>query len=181
MTSLRAEPLIREDQLRERVDQLAERIVADLGTETPLVLAGLLRGCYVFMADLARALCRHGADIEAQDFIVCSSYGDGMTSARKLDFRMDLRTDIAGKRVLIVDDIIDTGHTLLAITEHLQAQGPEMVRSVVLLDKPERRETRVEADYVGFTIENLFVVGYGLDFAQRYRDLPYVTVVEEGE
>ncbi|MCB2213327.1 hypoxanthine phosphoribosyltransferase [bacterium] len=179
MLTPRQEPLLTESQIRERIDQLAEKIVADLGTDKPFVLAGLLRGCFMFTADLVRALSIRGATLKELDFMVASSYGSGTESSRKIDIQRDLQADISGQRVLLVDDIIDTGHTLKLTRDMLLTRGPEYVKTVTLLDKPERREIDMEADYSCFSIPNLFVIGFGLDYDQKYRELPYITVMEE--
>ncbi|GBE29941.1 hypoxanthine phosphoribosyltransferase [bacterium BMS3Bbin04] len=179
MLTLRSEPLFTEIRIRERVDQLAERILQDIGGDKPLVAVGILRGCYVFMADLLRELAKRGAAINEQDFLIASSYGDETESTKKIKIERDLLMDIKDQRVLLIDDIIDTGHTLKLIRELLLKRNPEMIKTVTLLDKPERREVDLNADYSGFTIPNVFVVGYGLDYAQKYRELPYITVLED--
>jgi hypoxanthine phosphoribosyltransferase len=179
MLTLRAEPLLTEEQIKDRIDQIAEQIVNDLGTDTPFVAAGLLRGCYVFMSDLLRAISKHGGTFKEIDFLVCSSYGDGTESTRAIEVNRDLQADIEGQTVLLIDDIIDTGHTLKLIKELLNSRNPARLRTITLLDKPERREAKMDPDYSCFTIPNAFVVGYGLDYAQKYRELPYVTVMEE--
>ncbi len=170
-------PLIDEETIRGRVDDLALRIAGDY--PDPITVIGLLRGSFVFIADLIRALHRHGAEVEEVDFLIVSSYGSGTESSGNVKVERDVRHDIAGRHVLLVDDILDSGNTLARILELFRRRNPATLRTAVLLDKPERRTVSFEADYVGFAIENHFVVGYGLDYDQRYRQLPYVTIVEE--
>jgi len=165
------EVLIPEEQLRRRVGELARAITRDyVGRD--LVLVPLLTGTVMFLADLLRRLV-----IPTRlDFIGVSSYREG-TRSRDLVFTKELRLDIRGRDVLVVDDILDTGHTLTAVYERLRTLKANSIRACVLLDKPARRVQPVQADYVGFVIPDLFVVGYGLDFAERYRNLPFVGVL----
>ena len=135
-----------------------------------------LKGAFIFLADLIRAI-----DGPAScDFIGLSSYGSGTRSSGALRITKDLEADLAGRYVVIVEDIVDTGRTLAEIQKMLRDRGPKVVRTVCLLDKPSRREVIVPVDYVGFTIEDRFVVGYGLDFNEQHRNLPYVGVIEVG-
>lgn len=135
-----------------------------------MVLVGLLRGSFMFMADLCRAI-----DVPHEvDFMTASSYGSGMSTTRDVKILKDLDEDIRGKDVLIVEDIIDSGNTLNKVREILALRGPKSLAICTLLDKPERREVQVPVEYVGFSIPDEFVVGYGIDYAQRYRHLPYV-------
>ncbi|MBS1261772.1 MAG: Hypoxanthine phosphoribosyltransferase [Calditrichaeota bacterium] len=175
----RTTPLITGERICERVRELAVQIVDEYCGEEPFIAAGLLRGCYVFMADLMREISRLGGHVRELEFMVCSSYGSSTESSRTLEIQRDLNIDVRGERVLIVDDIVDTGHTLYAVKQMLLNRGADDLNTAVLLDKPSRREVAIDADFVGFTIENLFVVGYGLDYAQRYRELPHITVLEE--
>jgi hypoxanthine phosphoribosyltransferase len=138
------------------------------------VLVGVLQGAIPFVADLMRAV---SLDLTV-DFLRASSYGAGTTSSGTVRLVADLSIDITDRHVLIVDDIVDTGHTLAALKRALQARGPRSVRACVLLDKTGRRETEVTVDYVGFTIPNVFVVGYGLDYDGLYRNLPYVATLD---
>jgi hypoxanthine phosphoribosyltransferase len=163
--------LITEMQLRRRVSELARAITRDyVGKD--LTIAALLTGTVMFMADLLRHL-RLPLRL---DFIGVSSYRDG-TDAGRLRYTKDLRLEIKGRDVLLVDDILDTGRTLACVQARLQQLQPRSLRTCVLLDKPARRTTRVPVDYVGFLIPDVFVVGYGLDFAERYRNLPFVGVL----
>jgi len=166
--------LISEERIAARVRQLAERIDRDFqGRE--LVVVGLLNGSVVFIADLIRALT---LPLEL-DFIGVSSYRSG-TRPGELRFTQPLRQKIRGRDVLVVDDILDTGRTLSMVLQKLHRQTPRRLRTCVLLNKPSRREVKVRGDYVGFRIPNQFVVGYGLDFAGRYRSLPFVGILKRG-
>jgi hypoxanthine phosphoribosyltransferase len=163
--------LISDDQLARRVRRLAREIEADFrGRE--LVVISVLNGTVLFLADLVRHL-----DLPLRlDFIGVSSYGAGTTSG-DLIFTKELRLDVAGRDVLLVDDILDTGKTMTRVLVKIKALKPRRIKTCVLLDKPERRTEKIQADYVGFQIPDQFVVGYGLDFAERYRNLPFVGVL----
>jgi hypoxanthine phosphoribosyltransferase len=164
--------LIPEAQLQRRVRQLSRAITAEFSQRDCVVVA-LLNGTILFLADLIRQL----SFALRLDFIGVSSYGAGTTS-RELVFTKELRLDVRGRDVLLVDDILDTGKTLRSVSDRLEKLQPRALRTCVLLDKPERRVESIEADYVGFDIEDQFVVGYGLDFAERYRNLPFVAVLK---
>ena len=164
--------LITQDQLAKRIRQLSREIEKDYQNRE-LVIVSLLSGTVMFLADLIR----HISLPLRLDFIGVSSYGAG-TESGDLVFTKELRLDVKGRDVLVVDDILDTGRTLSRVTAKLRALKPRRISTCVLLDKPERRVEKVRADYVGFTIPNLFVVGYGLDFAERYRNLPFVGVLK---
>ena len=165
--------LISEAQLTERVQTLGVEVSEHYaGVEEPLVLVGVLRGSFVFMADLARAMDR---PLEV-DFMSASSYGDGVLSSGDVKLKTDLQNSIEGRHVVVVEDIVDTGHTLAKLRSILESRQPASLRFVSLLDKPSRRENNEAADWVGFTIEDHFVVGYGLDEAGLNRNLPYVGV-----
>ncbi|MEM8755042.1 MAG: hypoxanthine phosphoribosyltransferase [Pseudomonadota bacterium] len=162
--------LISEAEIQTRLAELAARIEADFAGTEKLVLVGLLRGSFVFIADLARAL-----DLPVEvDFIEASSYGDGTTSSREVRILKDLRAPIEGLDVLVVEDIVDTGFTLSHVIGLLEARSPARLEICALLDKPARREAKVKAKYIGFEIPDEFVVGYGIDYAQRNRNLPYI-------
>jgi hypoxanthine phosphoribosyltransferase len=163
--------LIPAARLRLRVKQLAREIETDyVGRE--LVIVSLLSGTVLFLADLIRFI-----NLPLRlDFMGVSSYREG-TVARELVFTKELRLDVKGRDVLLVDDILDTGRTCDTVIERLKKLAPASIRTCVLLDKRARREVKVEADYAGFQIPDLFVVGYGLDFAERYRNLPFVGVL----
>ncbi|HDR28637.1 hypoxanthine phosphoribosyltransferase [Rhodovulum sp.] len=153
-----------------RVEALAAEITRHFSDTDKLVVVGLLRGSFVFIADLVREL-RLPVEV---DFIETSSYGSGMESSREVRILKDLRGKIEGRDVLVVEDIVDTGHTLAHVLHLLAAKKPRRLESCALLDKPSRREVEVRASWVGFEIPDRFVVGYGIDFAQRNRNLPYI-------
>lgn len=168
----RAKTLIPARRIQRRVKELGEQIRQDYAGQNLTVVA-LLKGTFVFLADLVRHM-----DLPLElDFIGAASYGRG-TRPGKLIFTKDLQLPVAGRHVLLVDDILDTGATLGAVARRLRARKPASLRTCVLLDKPSRRTVPFQADYVGFTIPDHFVVGYGLDYAERYRNLPFVGVLE---
>jgi hypoxanthine phosphoribosyltransferase len=168
-----AEVLVSEEAIGAQVRDLGRRISKDYEGEE-LLLVGLLRGAIVFLSDLMRAI-----QIPVRlDFIGISSYGAN-TESGAVRLVMDLETDIAGRHVLIVEDIVDTGKTLSYLVETLKARQPASLRICALLDKPGRRQVPIDVDYVGFEIPDKFVVGYGLDFAEGYRNLPFVGVLKE--
>lgn len=168
------EILITEEQIRTRVKELGEQISEDYRGKELLVL-GILRGSVPFMADLIRAI----DNPLSIDFMSVSSYGDSTESSGVVRIVKDMETNIAGKDVLIAEDIIDSGLTLSYLKETLLAKKPASLKIVTFLDKPARRESKLVPDYVGFSIEDAFVVGYGLDVNQKYRNLPYITYVTE--
>jgi len=164
--------LISAKRIDRRIRQLAARIERDFAGRD-LVIVSLLNGTVMFLADLIRQLTLP----LRLDFIGVSSYRDG-TSSRQLVFTKELRLDVRGRDVLLVDDILDTGRTLKHVLARLRALKPRRIKVCVLLDKQARRVEKVRADYVGFEIPDLFVVGYGLDFAERHRNLPFVGVLK---
>ena len=169
------EILISPRQLEQRVDGIAREIAA-CGHSDNLVVIGVLRGSFVFMADLVRWFAVH--DLHPRiDFIIMESYGHGTTPDKEPVVSRDCTIDLAGADVVVVDDILDTGRTLQKAVAHLKAKGPRSVRSCALLDKPSRRQVPFEADFVGFKIEDAFVVGYGLDYDGRHRELPHIAKV----
>ena len=162
--------LLDEETIAARVRELAARISADYAGAEDLVLVGVLKGAFVFLADLARRLTvPHHVD-----FIALSSYNRGAINAGAVRLIMDSRTSITGRHVLIVEDIVDTGDTLDYLLRTFRARQPASLRACVLLSKPERRKIKVEIDYLGFEIPDKWVVGYGLDYADRFRTLPYI-------
>jgi hypoxanthine phosphoribosyltransferase len=165
--------LVAEGELAARITELGRAIARDYA-QTPPVLVGVLQGAILFIADLMRRL---PIDVTV-DFVRASSYGAATVSAGTVRLVVDLTVDIADRDVLIVDDIIDTGLTLAALKRTCEARGPRSVRTCVLLDKGGRRQADVAIDYVGFTIPNVFVVGYGLDYDGLYRNLPHVAVLD---
>ncbi|CUH59458.1 Hypoxanthine phosphoribosyltransferase [Thalassobacter stenotrophicus] len=153
-----------------RIEELARDIETVFAETDKLVVVGLLRGSFVFIADLVREL-----DLPVEvDFLEASSYGDGMESSREVRILKDLRGEIAGRDVLLVEDIVDTGFTLHHVLKLLETRGPARLRTIALLDKPARREVDVKASWTGFEIPDEFVVGYGIDYAQRNRNLPFI-------
>ncbi|MCB1367375.1 MAG: hypoxanthine phosphoribosyltransferase [Rhodobacteraceae bacterium] len=156
-----------------RVEDLAREITAHFHDTNKLVVVGLLRGSFVFIADLVREL-----DLPVEvDFMEASSYGDATHSSREVRILKDLRGEIAGRDVLVVEDIVDTGHTLKHVLTLLKARKPARIEVCALLDKPTRREVAIKATWTGFEIPDRFVVGYGIDFAQRNRNLPHIGAV----
>lgn len=170
------EPLIDSSRLGARVEELAAEIRRDTGRDAAVHLVAVLKGAFVFLADLMRAM----AGPVTCDFISVASYGKASTSSGEVRLIKDLDRGLEDRDVVIVEDIVDTGLTLSYLQEILSARAPRSLRTVCLLDKPSRRQVPVRVDYVGFTIPDRFVVGYGLDFDEAYRNLPYVGVVEEG-
>lgn len=153
-----------------RIEELAREIETVFAGTDKLVVVGLLRGSFVFIADLVREL-----DLPVEvDFLEASSYGDAMTSSREVRILKDLRGEIAGRDVLLVEDIVDTGFTLHHVLKLLETRDPARLCTIALLDKPVRREVEVKATWTGFEIPDAFVVGYGIDYAQRNRNLPYI-------
>ncbi|MDF1872609.1 hypoxanthine phosphoribosyltransferase [Vannielia sp.] len=153
-----------------RIEELAREIEAEFEGTDKLVVIGLLRGSFVFIADLVREM---QLPVEV-DFIEASSYGDGTVSSKEVRILKDLRGEIQGRDVLVVEDIVDTGFTLHHVIHMLSARKPARLKTIALLDKPLRREVNFKADWIGFEIPDEFVVGYGIDFAQRNRDLPFI-------
>ena len=153
-----------------RIEELSRDIHAHFEGTDKLVVVGLLRGSFVFIADLLREL-----DLPVEvDFLEASSYGDGMESSREVRILKDLRGEIGGRDVLIVEDIVDTGFTLSHVLHLLESRSPARIETIALLDKPTRREVDVKATWTGFEIPDEFVVGYGIDYGQRNRNLPYI-------
>ncbi|MDN3652968.1 hypoxanthine phosphoribosyltransferase [Thalassotalea ponticola] len=166
----RVEVMISEQQVADRIAMLGQQISAHYPSDEPLVMVGLLRGSYVFMADLSRKI----TVAHEVDFMTASSYGNSMHSSRDVHILKDLDGDIADKHVLLVEDIIDTGNTLRKVVQMLQLRDPLSINICTLLDKPSRREVEVDVTWVGFDIPDEFVVGVGIDYAQNYRYLPYI-------
>ncbi len=167
------EVLFSEEQLARRVDEIAQQITRDYqGKE--IVLISVLRGSFVFMADLVRRITLPCT----VDFMAVSSYGSGTTSSGQVKIVKDLSEQIEGKDVLVVEDILDSGNTLSYLLKLLEARHPTSIRLCALLDKPERRTKPVAVQYCGFTIPDEFVVGYGLDYDEKYRNLPYIGILK---
>ena len=168
------EVLISKEQLAAKVAELGAQISKDYEGEE-LFLIGILKGSVPFMADLMRAIT---LDVE-MDFMSVSSYGSGTKSSGVVRILKDLDSDITGKNVLIVEDIIDSGLTLAYLKEYLAKRNPKSIKIVTMLSKPARRKADLEADYTGFVIDDMFIVGYGLDIDQKYRNLPYISWIKE--
>lgn len=165
--------LLSKEEIAERVKFLGETITADYEGQEVFFL-GVLKGCFVFMADLLR-----NVDLKCDmDFMAVSSYGSGTTTTGAVKITKDLNKDIEGKHLIIVEDILDSGVTLSYLKGYLSARKPASIKIVTLLDKPERRKADIKADYFGFTVPDEFVVGYGLDYAEKYRNLPYIGVLK---
>lgn len=169
--------LISAKTIAARVESMAGEIVEQFADTERLVVIGLLRGSFMFISDLVREL-----DLPLEvDFIETSSYGNEMHSSREVRILKDLRGEIQGRDVLVVEDIVDTGHTLQHVTALLKSRKPRKLLVCALLDKPSRREVDIKADLVGFEIPDKFVVGYGIDYAEMNRNLPYIGTVRFSE
>ena len=166
--------LISAKSIAARIEDLAKEIELEFKGTDKLIVVGLLRGSFVFIADLVREL---NLPVEV-DFLEASSYGDEMVSSKEVRILKDLRVEIEGKDVLVVEDIVDTGHTLKHVLKLLGTRNPKRVEVCALLDKPSRREVDIKATWTGFEIPDEFVVGYGIDYAQRNRNLPYIGKVK---
>ena len=167
--------LISREQIAETVERMAHQIQEDYPTEMPL-LVGVLKGSFMFLADLVRQMQR---PVE-MDFLRLSSYGSGVESSGKVRLRMGVTSPVKGRDVLVVEDIVDTGLTTAYAARYLRRKGASSVRLCTLLDKPSRRQVPVTPDYMGFTVPNEFIVGYGLDLDEQYRQLPDIHVLAEG-
>lgn len=166
--------LLTEEEINQRVKELAECINRDY-PEGELIVVGVLKGCFVFVSDLVRKL---SADVRVH-FMQVSSYGDGTVSSGKIQIKKDLDVDIAGKHLLLAEDIIDSGNTLHQLIPMLEERNPASIKVCALLSKPARRQVEFEADYTGFEIPDEFIVGYGLDCGEAFRQLPYIAVIED--
>ena len=167
--------LIPADAIQAKVHEIGQQLASDYKPLGDLLLVGVLKGCMMFMVDLARAIPMP----LAIDFIATSSYGQSTESSGVVRLLKDLDTDIAGRHVVIVEDIIDSGLTLDYLRSQLMRRNPASLRICALLNKPDRRIADVPVDYLGFDIPNEFVVGYGLDYGERYRNLPYIGVLKQ--
>lgn len=165
-------PLLTESEIESRVNELAEAIKHDLGDN--FIAIGILKGSFIFLADLVRKI---GPSVKI-DFISASSYGFSRHTSGNVEISRDCEFDITGKDVLVVEDIIDTGFTLQAIVRHLLTKAPRALSVCTLLDKKEARLVDARADYVGFEVPNVFIVGYGIDCSEEFRSLPYISFVE---
>ncbi len=165
--------LISEEEIRKRIGELSEKISRDYEGKD-LLCIGILKGSVVFLSDIIRNI----SIPLSIDFMTVSSYGNSTETCGELKIKKDLDADIKGKNVLIIEDIIDSGVTLSKLVELLKAREPESVEICALLNKPERRTANVDAKYIGFDIPNEFIIGYGLDYAEKYRELPFVGVLK---
>jgi hypoxanthine phosphoribosyltransferase len=168
------EVLISEEDIRSRVLQLAEQISVDYADGIDLVMVGVLKGSFIFLADLARGL----SIPRTIEFIAVSSYGDSNVSSGAVRLVMDVRGNIEGKHVLIVEDIVDTGHTLKYLIGMMKSHRPASIKTAALVRKADKAEVDVTVDYLGFDIGDEWVVGYGLDYAEQNRTLPYIGVIK---
>jgi hypoxanthine phosphoribosyltransferase len=177
MNGHRLNPLLSREQIASIVKDLADQISKDY-REKELILVCILKGAFMFLSDLIRHL-----QIPVKiDFVRLASYGAGMKTSGRIEITKDIETPIEGKDVLIIEDIIDSGHTLLFLKDRLSLANPTSVKICALLDKKARREVEIEADYLGKEVDDVFVVGYGIDFNETYRNLPeiyYVTPIEK--
>lgn len=167
--------LLRDDAIQARVSELANEIERDYPEGAEIHLVGVLKGGFVFMADLIRAMSPR----VTVDFIAVSSYAKSTKSSGEVRLLKDLDSGLEGRHVIIVEDIVDTGLTLTYLQDILRARSPRSLRTACLLSKPSRRQVDVTVEYIGFTIEDQFVVGYGLDYAEKYRNLSYIAVLGE--
>jgi len=166
-----SEILLSADQIQKRVEALALEIRADFPDDLHVI--AVLKGAFMFLSDLVR----HTPGHVSMDFMAVSSYAKGTTTSGEVRLLKDLDTTLDGRNVVIVEDIVDTGLTLTYLQDILRARNPRSLRTACLLSKPSRRQVDVKVEYIGFTIEDRFVVGYGLDYAEQYRNLPYIAVL----
>jgi hypoxanthine phosphoribosyltransferase len=168
--------VVTEEQIRDKIEELAKRVATDYADVPSVLLVGVLKGAFMFMADFARALGRQSRSAELE-FMAVSSYGQRATSSGVVRILKDLDRDIANKHVIVVEDIVDSGLTLSWLLKYLESRSAASVEVVALLRKAEAVKVDVAVKYLGFDIPNEFVVGYGLDFAERYREMPYIGVL----
>ena len=165
--------LITQDEIQARIQELGDRLYERFHDKNPMFV-GVLNGCFIFMADLVRA-----AQLKSEvEFIGLSSYKNATKSSGSVQITRDLQRDINGRDIIVVEDILDSGLTLRHTVDYLMTKHPASLKICTFLDKPDRRRAEIQADYVGFTIPNLFVVGYGLDYCQQYRNMPYIGVLK---
>ena len=165
--------LLSESQIKTRIASLAAEIERDYPSSEEIHLVAVLKGGFMFMADLVRAM----SERVTMDFMAVSSYGKGTTSSGQVRVLKDLDSNLEGRHIIVVEDIVDTGLTLHYLQDLLKARAPKSMKTACLLSKPSRRKVDVQVDYIGFTIEDHFVVGYGLDYEEQYRQLPHIGVV----
>ncbi len=167
--------LISDADIHQRIRTLAAEIERDYPRNEGIHLVAILKGGFMFMADLVRAM----SDRVTMDFMAVSSYGKGTTSSGQVRVLKDLDSNVEGRHVILVEDIVDTGLTLHYLQDLLRARAPKSLKTACLLSKPSRRQVDVQVDYIGFTIEDHFVVGYGLDYGEKYRNLPHIAILEQ--
>jgi hypoxanthine phosphoribosyltransferase len=167
--------LISEADIQHRITTLAAEIEKDYSASEEIHLVAVLKGGFMFMADLVRAM----SDRVTMDFMAVSSYAKGTTSSGQVRVLKDLDSNLEGRHIIVVEDIVDTGLTLHYLQDLLKARRPKSMKTACLLSKPARRKVDVQVDYIGFTIEDRFVVGYGLDYAEKYRNLRYIAVLDQ--
>ena len=167
--------LISQAEIHQRIQTLAAEIERDYPPSEEIHLVAVLKGGFMFMADLVRAM----SDRVSMDFMAVSSYGKGTTSSGQVRVLKDLDSNVEGRNLIVVEDIVDTGLTLHYLQDLLKARAPKSMKTACLLSKPSRRKVDVQVDYIGFTIEDHFVVGYGLDYAEKYRNLPYIAILQQ--
>jgi len=167
--------LITEADIHARIRSLAGEIERDYPPNEGVHLVAVLKGGFMFMADLVRAM----SDRVTMDFMAVSSYGKGTSSSGQVRVLKDLDSNVEGRHVILVEDIVDTGLTLHYLQDLLKARAPKTLKTACLLSKPSRRKVEVKVEYIGFTIEDHFVVGYGLDYAEKYRNLPYIAILRQ--
>jgi hypoxanthine phosphoribosyltransferase len=175
MPDLSPNVMLSADEVQARITALAREISSDYPPNEDLHLVAILKGAFLFLGDLIRVMDRN----VTIDFMAVSSYAKGTTSSGEVRMIKDLDSGLEGRNVIIVEDIVDTGLTLSYLQEILRARNPKTLRTACLLSKPSRRKVDVKVEYVGFTIEDRFVVGYGLDYAEKYRNLPFIGVLNE--
>ena len=165
--------LMSEEQLQKRVREMGDELYDRFHDKDP-IFVGVLKGCFIFMADLVRA-----AQLKSEvEFIGLSSYKNATKSSGVVQITRDLQKDITGRHIIVVEDILDSGLTLSYIKELLESRGPRSIRIATLLDKPSRRKVDLQADYIGFSVPDEFVIGYGLDYDEKYRNLPYIGILK---
>ena len=167
--------LISKADIQQRITSLAAEIERDYPADEGIHLVAILKGGFMFMADLVRAM----SERVTMDFMAVSSYGKGTTSSGQVRVLKDLDSNVEGRHVILVEDIVDTGLTLHYLQDLLRARAPQTLKTACLLSKPSRRKVDVKVDYIGFTIEDHFVIGYGLDYDEKYRNLPHIAVLQQ--
>ena len=167
--------LLSQSDIQQRIHTLAAEIERDYPPGEEIHLVAVLKGGFMFMADLVRAM----SERVTMDFMAVSSYGKGTSSSGQVRVLKDLDSNLEGRHVIVVEDIVDTGLTLHYLQDLLKARAPKTMKTACLLSKPSRRKVDVQVDYIGFTIEDHFVVGYGLDYAEKYRNLPHIAILEQ--